>query len=289
MTAEVQNVPFIGAHMSISGGMVKAIERGESIECRAIQVFTKNNNRWKGKAFTPQDIDAFRKGWEASCIDSVIAHDCYLINLASPKEELLEKSRLAFIDEMERCHRLGIQHLVFHPGSHNGTGEEEGLNRVAESVNHILDTCSGFDVFPTFETTAGQGTNLGYSFQHFSHLLERIEQKEKIRFCIDTCHIFAAGYDISTEEGYAKTFKEFDELIGIEKIACFHLNDSKKGLGSRVDRHEHIGKGCIGKNAFSFLMKDPRFTQVPKVLETPKGEELQEDRENLGLLRELCG
>ncbi|MBF0274903.1 MAG: deoxyribonuclease IV [Nitrospinae bacterium] len=275
----------IGAHMSISGGVHKAIERGKSVRHQVVQIFTKNNMQWQAKEFASAELDAFQKAKDDSGIHSVIAHNSYLINLAALKEDTYEKSMLAFADEMKRCHQLKIKYLVFHPGSHGGAGEENGLNKIAESLNRLLDKHNKWEVHPTFETTAGQGKNLGYSFEHFNYLLDKIEQKERIAFCVDTCHIFAAGYDISTEEGYKKTFDAFDSSIGLDKIAVFHVNDSKKELGSRVDRHEHLGKGTIGVDAFRLLMKDERFKDVPKILETPKGDDLKEDIINTNLLR----
>ena len=280
---------LIGAHESISGGIHTAFERAESIGCLTLQVFTKNSNQWAAKPLTEEDISNYKTAASKSNIKHVVAHDSYLINLCALNPEILKKSREAFFDELKRCETLGIQYINFHPGAHMGAGEKEGIKKIIESLNWAHERTKGFQVLSVLETTAGQGSSLGYKFEHLKEIIEGVDEPKKMAVCIDTCHIFAAGYDISTEDGYEKTFKEFDDIIGLKKLVAFHMNDSKKGLGSKVDRHEHIGKGMIGKNAFRFLMQDGRFASIPKILETPKGEDLKEDKMNLAVLRKLSG
>ena len=278
---------LIGAHESIAGGIYLAFERAESIGCRVLQVFTKSSNQWYAKPLTEEDIANYKTAASKSSIKHVIAHDSYLINLCGVNPEILKKSRETFLDELKRCEALGIPYLNFHPGSHMGAGEKEGIRGIIESLNWAHKQTKGFRVLSVLETTAGQGSAIGYTFEHLREIIDGVDEPERMAVCIDTCHIFAAGYDISTEEGYEKTFKEFDKIIGLKRLVAFHVNDSKKGLGSKVDRHEHIGKGMIGKDGFRFLMQDSRFASVPKILETPKGEDLKEDKMNLAVLRKL--
>jgi deoxyribonuclease-4 len=273
--------------MSISGGVHTAVDRATSIGCTALQVFTKNNNQWNGKPFTEDDIEQYKQKISAAGIIPVVSHDSYLINLCATNPDILKKSRAAFINELERCEQLGIPLLNFHPGSHLGAGDEEGIKRICESLNVAHDKTKNYNVKSVLETTAGQGTNIGYRFEHLRAILEGIENSERMVVCIDTCHLFAAGYDISTEQGYEETFKLFDDIVGLERLAAFHVNDSKKGLGSRVDRHEHIGKGAIGLTGFRLLMNDDRFVHIPKILETPKSDDLHEDVENMSVLKNL--
>jgi deoxyribonuclease-4 len=279
--------PLLGAHMSIAGGVHTAVDRATSIGCTALQVFTKNNNQWNGKPFTDSDSTLYREKILASGIAPVVSHDSYLINLCATNPEILKKSRAAFIDELERCEHLGIPLLNFHPGSHLGVGEDEGIKRICESLNIAHEATKGYAVKSVLETTAGQGTNIGFRFEHLRAIIDGVDQPERMAVCIDTCHIFAAGYDIATEKGFKETFCEFDKIIGLERLAAFHVNDSKKGLGSRVDRHEHIGKGAIGLTGFRLLMNDKRFARIPKILETPKSDDLHEDVENIVVLKEL--
>jgi deoxyribonuclease-4 len=279
--------PLLGAHMSIAGGVHTAVDRATSIGCTALQVFTKNNNQWNGKPFSDNDINLYRQKISAAGITPVVSHDSYLINLCASNPEILKKSRAAFIDELERCEQLGIPLLNFHPGSHLGAGDGEGIKKICESLNVAHDATKGFAVKSVLETTAGQGSNVGYRFEHLRAIIDGVEKPERMAVCIDTCHIFAAGYDIATEKGFEETFDEFDNIIGLARLAAFHLNDSKKGLGSRVDRHEHIGKGAIGLEGFRLLMNDERFTRIPKILETPKSEDLHEDVENIAVLTGL--
>lgn len=278
---------LLGAHTSTSGGVSKAIERAKRLNFEAIQIFTKNNNRWFAKPLEEQEINKFRSLDDKSIIKFIVSHDSYLINLCATKPELLKKSQTAFIDELTRCELLGIPYLNFHPGSHTGRGEDDGLKVIADSINFAHSETKGFKVSSMLEITAGQGTALGYKFEHISKIIERVEEKDRMSVCIDTAHMFAAGYDFRDEESYYNTMKEFDDIIGIEKLKCFHLNDSKKELGSRVDRHDHIGKGFIGLDGFRNIMNDERLSKIPKILETPKGKEQFEDLENLEVLRSL--
>jgi deoxyribonuclease-4 len=231
-----------------------------------------------------QQFEIHRK---ATGITSIIAHDSYLLNLGSPDSALRARSVAAFIDELERCETLAVTNLVAHPGSHTGIGEVEGIKTIAKSLDRVHTACPGYNVKVTLEITAGQGSNLGYRFQHIRDIMDATRESERLRVCFDTEHAFAAGYDIRTKEGYERTFAEFDDTIGLGLLAAFHLNDSKKEFNSHVDRHEHIGKGFIGLEAFRMLMNDKRFWGMPMCLETPKGKELKEDRENLTLLRSL--
>ena len=273
--------------MSIEGGVFNAPLRGKKIGCDVIQIFTKNNNRWESKKITDKEITAFKENLERTGIKAVASHDAYLINLASPNKDVYKKSLIAFYDEMQRAEALGLPYLVFHPGAHLGEGEDMGVKQIADSINLLLSKKPKINLILLLETTAGQGTNIGWRFEQLAKIINLIEQKEKMGVCIDTCHIFAAGYDISIEEGYTKTFEEFDKIIGLKKLKLFHLNDSKKGLASRVDRHEHIGKGMLGLSAFRMLMNDKRFKDIPMILETPKGKEMEEDKINLSTLRSL--
>jgi deoxyribonuclease-4 len=276
-----------GAHMSISGGLHKAFGHGERAGCDTVQIFSKNQQQWRGKPLTEQDIAQFKAEQQRTGFGPIIVHDSYLINLASPKDELWEKSIAAFADELERCSALGIPYLVTHPGAHTGSGEEAGLRREAEALNRLFDAGVGGDVQVLLETTAGQGSCLGHRFEHLAQLIELAHRPERLGVCVDTCHILAAGYDIRTPEACAATFDEFDRVIGLGRLKAFHLNDSQKDLGSRVDRHTHIGQGCVGLEGFRAIVNDPHFADLPMILETPKGDDLAEDIENLGKLRSL--
>ncbi len=276
---------LLGAHMSIAGGVDKAIERGIRLSCTAIQLFTKNANQWKGRALEKEEIERFIALRKGSNISRIIAHNSYLINLASDNYGLSMKSIHALMGEMERCRMLLIPYIVIHPGAHLGAGENEGIKNIINSLNHIFSETVGWGVDIAIETTAGQGTIIGYRFEHLSRIIDGVEDKDRIKVCLDTCHIFAAGYDISIEEGYDDVIKEFDRIVGLDRLVCFHLNDCKKGLGSRIDRHEQIGKGTLGQLPFRLLMNDKRFENIPKIIETPKGEGMKNDRRNLKILR----
>ncbi len=279
--------PLLGAQMSIAGGVDKALLEGKKVDCDVIQIFTKSSRQWAAEPYKKEEIDKFIANQKETGIATVIAHDSYLLNLGSSDESLRKKSIRAFIDELERCETLSIPYLIAHPGAHMGAGEEEGIKTIARSLDEVHTACPGFEVKAALEITAGQGTNLGYRFEQIRNIIDATRESDRVRVCFDTEHAFAAGYDIRTREGYEKTFAAFDEVIGIERLAAFHLNDSKKEFHSRVDRHEHIGKGYIGLEAFRLLVNDPRFSALPMCLETPKGKELKEDRENLTLLRSL--
>ena len=279
--------PLLGAHMSIAGGVDKALLQGTKVDCDAIQIFTKSSRQWAAKPYTKEEIELFDFNRKTTGITTVIAHDSYLLNLGSPDDALQKRSVTAFIDELERCEILGVSNLVAHPGAHVGAGEDEGIKTIARSLDKVHTACPGYNVKVTLEITAGQGSNLGYRFEQIANMIDATRESDRLRVCFDTEHAFAAGYDIRTKEGYERTFTEFDEIIGIDRLAAFHLNDSKKEFHSRVDRHEHIGKGHIGVEAFRLLMNDKRFWGLPMCLETPKGPELAEDRENLTLLRSL--
>jgi deoxyribonuclease-4 len=276
-----------GAHMSISGGLHRAFSHGERAGCDTIQIFSKNQQQWRGKPLSEQDIALFKAEQQRTAFAPLIVHDSYLINLASPNDELWEKSIAAFGDELERCAALGIPYLVTHPGAHTGSGEAAGLHHEAEALNRLFAAGAGGSTLVLLETTAGQGSCLGYRFEHLATLIELMEHPERIGVCVDTCHLLASGYDIRTPEACAATFAEFDRVIGIERIKVFHLNDSQKELGSRVDRHTHIGEGYVGLEGFRAIVNDPRFAEIPMILETPKSDDLSEDIANLAKLRGL--
>ncbi len=280
-----------GAHVSIAGGLHLAFERGLELECDAIQVFVKNQRQWKAKPITADETSLWNDAREATGISPVIAHDTYLINLAAPDDALWKKSIDAFVDELERCEQLGIAGLVTHPGSHCGRGEAWGLERIARALDLVHRRTPGFHVETLLEVTAGQGSALGYRFEHLAEIIARVRQPQRIGVCLDTCHLFAAGYDIASPAGYADTIACLDRLIGLKNVRCIHSNDSKKGLGSRVDRHAHIGKGEIGLPGFRHFIADSRFLGIPMLIETEKGEDARGrdyDRMNLSVLRRLA-
>ena len=278
---------LLGAHTSTAGGVSKSIERAEKLGFTAIQIFTKNNNRWFQKQLDEKEISKFRINLKNSNIKFVVSHDSYLINLCAKDKSILRKSREAFLDELTRCEQLGIPYLNFHPGSHLGAGEKEGIKLIVESLNIIHNKTKHFKVSSMLEATAGAGTAIGYRFEQLREIIDLVDNKKRMSVCIDTAHIFAAGYDIKNLKNYKKVIKEFDEIIGLERLKCFHMNDSKKELGSRRDRHEHIGKGFIGKDGFANIMNDKRLKNIPKILETPKGKQMKEDIRNLKTLLSL--
>jgi deoxyribonuclease-4 len=272
--------------MSIAGGLHLACERGREVGCEVIQLFVKNERQWKARPLQDAEAAAFKAARKASGIGIAFAHDTYLINLASPDPALWEKSVAAFVDELERCEALGLASLVTHPGSPGDAGEAAGIRNMHRGLNEALGRTRGFATRVLLETTAGQGACVGWSFEQMAAILEGVREPGRVGFCFDTCHVFAAGYDLRTAEGYEETFDRFDRALGLQRLQAFHVNDSKKGLGCRVDRHEHIGKGEIGLGAFRRLMRDERFRGVPKVIETPK--EGGMDPVNLGLLRRFA-
>ena len=273
--------------MSISGGMYRAFERAAISGCTTMQVFTKNNNRWEARPYTPGDIEQFRLAAARSPVAPVLAHAAYLINLCAVDGDVLKKSHAALRDELERCEALGILGLILHPGSHVGAGENEGIKRIAESLNLAHAHTPKYRTRSILETTAGQGSALGYRFEQLAGIIDLVDEKDRMGVCLDTCHVFAAGYDISTEGGWDETIGAFDDVIGLRRMSAIHVNDSRKELGSRVDRHDHIGKGRIGIPGFRLLMNDPRLENVPKILETEKSDDMHEDIENMNVLRSL--
>ena len=279
--------PLLGAHMSIAGGVGNAFIEGKKVDCDAIQIFTKSSRQWASKPYSKEEIELFHINRKTTGIGTVVAHDSYLLNLGSPDMVLRTRSVGAFIDELERCEVLGVSNLIAHPGSHVGAGELDGIKMIAKSLDEVHKACPGYRAKITLEITAGQGSNLGYRFEQIANMIDATKDSDRLRVCFDTEHAFAAGYDLRTRDGYERTFSEFDRVIGIKLLAAFHLNDSKKEFNSRVDRHEHIGKGFIGVEAFRLLMNDRRFWGLPMCLETPKGPDLKEDRDNLDLLRSL--
>jgi len=274
--------------MSIAGGVPQALVRGKELGCLTIQIFTKSANQWKARELTPEEVAEFNRKKEEIKIWPVIAHDSYLINLGAPDEDRLQRSRESFLMEMQRTELLGLPYLVTHPGSHLEAGEKEGLKRIAESIDWLHRRTEGLKMMILLETTAGQGTNLGYRFEHFSAIMDMVEDASRLGFCFDTCHVFGAGYDLRTRNAFERTIEEFDKVLSLERLKVFHLNDSKNDLGSRIDRHQHIGKGTIGLDAFRFLLNDSRFSHLPKILETPKGKDMTEDKMNLAVLESLA-
>lgn len=274
--------------MSIAGGVEQALLRGQGVGCDTIQIFTKNNNQWRAKPLTDQEISSYHKNRVSARIWPVIAHTGYLINVACPKKSLYRKSLEALRIEVQRAATLQIPYLVMHPGSHLGAGESEGIKRVVEALEAVFDGIKDCPVLICLETTAGQGSNLGYRFEHLAAIRECVKSKERVGVCVDTCHIFAAGYEIRGREVYKQTMQQLDDVIGLELVKCIHLNDSQRELGSRVDRHAHIGQGYIGLEAFRLIVNDPRLRHVPMILETPKGDDsVAMDRHNLAVLRNL--
>jgi deoxyribonuclease-4 len=283
MTKEV----LLGAHMSIRGGVSMAIERAHSIHCNAMQIFVKNNMQWFAPPLRRQEIRAFLNHAQRRELLSIFAHANYLINLAATNPQFHANSIRALSEELIRADQLRLPFLVLHPGAHLGAGEEAGLEQIVESIDRVLAGLPKIKTRIALETTAGQGSCLGSRFEHFAYLISRVRERERLCVCLDTAHVFAAGYDISNEPSLRKTLREFDRVIGRDRLAAIHLNDSKTACGSRVDRHEHIGKGRIGLDAFRVIMRNRRFRKIPKVLETPKGKDLREDVVNLKTLRSL--
>ncbi len=282
----IKNKILLGAHLSIAGGLHQAPTRGAELGCTVMQIFTANQRQWMTKPLSIDQIELFKSELAASPISHVLAHDSYLINLCCPDKNNLLKSRASFILEVKRANDLGVDGLIFHPGAHVGLGETQGLKLIAESINAIIKTCSPFFLKLSLETTAGQGTTLGYTFEQLQYIIDMVEEQDRMGVCIDTCHIFAAGYDIRTPQTYEKTMQQFGKIIGWPKLVAVHLNDSVKPLGSHLDRHGRIGKGEIGSEAFRLIMNDPRLSEVPKILEIPGGDDAF--RDDLALLRNMA-
>ena len=273
--------------MSIAGGLHLAFIRIRKVKGESLQIFLSNQRQWKTVPLTSEVVEDFRRQWKKNDYMPVAAHDSYLINLAAPDQTILEKSVAAFADELQRAAILGIPFLITHPGSHRGLGVEAGLERFVENLDRAITRSKTSTVMVLIENTAGQGTNLGSTFEEIAFIIGESQYNDALGVCFDTSHAFAAGYDIRTRATYEHTLSTFDQVIGLKRLEFFHVNDSKRPLGSRVDRHEHIGKGEIGLAGFRLLLNDPRFQQHPMVLETPKGKDLKEDKKNLKVLRSL--
>lgn len=276
---------ILGAHVSIAGGVQNAPLNGQKIGCDAIQMFAKNQTQWKAKPFTEENVAGFKENLKSTGIKAVVIHDSYLINLCATDAVKLKMSLDAFVDELQRAEALGVPYVVTHPGSHLGKGEDWGVARIAESLDEIHERTRGFEVMTLLETTAGQGTNLGYTFEQIAAMQEKVRDKHRVGVCTDSCHMYSAGYDLKTRKGYEDTWKRFADVIGFEHLRAFHLNDTKKAHRSRVDRHDHIGAGQLGLEPFRWLLHDPRFGNLPGLLETPGDE--NDFKRNLKLLRSL--
>lgn len=276
---------LLGAHMSIAGGLHLALERGRAVGCSAIQLFVKNQVQWTARPLTEEEVRLFKKAQRATGISLAFAHATYLINLAAPVEAEWKRAVDAFGDELERAERLGLRFVVIHPGSHKGSGLEVGISRIVRALDDLATRSSGYRVKIVLENTAGAGNTIGARLEELQAILDQVRAPERLGICLDTCHLFAAGYDIRAAEGYAATMEQCDDTVGVKSVIAFHLNDAKAPLGSGLDRHEHIGKGHIGLTAFRLLLNDRRFRRVPMVLETPKDEDW--DVRNLRTLRRL--
>ena len=282
-------MPLFGSHLSIAGGYYKAVDTAAELGLQTVQLFTKNNNQWAGKPLSDDDVRLFREALQRTGVQRPCAHDSYLINLASPDDVLWKKSVDALVIELERAESLGLEGVVMHPGSFVSSSEEEGQRRIIEGLNEAHHRTAGIRCQYWLETTAGQGSNLGHRFEQIGYLLENVRNPERLGVCVDSCHIFAAGYPLETKDEYAATMDEFDRHIGVNLIRAWHLNDSKKPLGSRVDRHEHIGEGFLGLEPFRYIVNDIRFADTPMYLETEKGERdgVDLDAINLATLNSL--
>ena len=275
---------LLGAHISTQGGLHTVFERAAAIKATALAMFAKNSNQWKGKTLTDEAIAEFN---EARNVGPIVTHASYLINLATTNPEFHTKSIAGMIDELDRAERLGIHAVVLHPGAHLGAGPDKGLDQIARSLDQVHAAIPNHRVVTLLETAAGQGSCLGCTFEELGQVIALVDDKRRVGICIDTCHVFAAGYDIRTRAGYESMIEEVEQHVGVDNVGAFHINDSKRELASRVDRHEHIGKGELGLDAFSFVLNDPRFARIPKMIETPKTVDTVSDRRNLRLLRSL--
>ena len=289
-------MPRLGAHLSIAGGLPRAVDRARASRCEALQIFTKSAGQWRARPLPPEEIALFRRRVEETGIRPVVAHNSYLINVAAALQALRDQSLASLREELDRAESLGLDGLVMHPGSYTSGTEANGLRMIAEALARLLDERPDGRTKILLEHTAGQGTNLGHRFEHLADIIDRLGGTPRVGVCLDTCHLLAAGYDICSPDGYRRTFEEFDRIVGLHRIQVFHLNDSKKPCGSRVDRHEHIGKGCLGLDPFRWLLNDPRFKGLPMLLETPKLETPESkrrsdvdpwDAKNLRTLRRL--
>jgi len=279
---------LLGAHFSIAKGLDKALFEAKSYGCNTLQIFTKNANAWKERIVKQKEIETFKQAKLETGITEIASHSSYLINLATPEKKKHKMSCYSLSQELTRSSYLGIPYVVLHPGSHMKVGEKEGILRIAESINQIFAKTPGISSRLLLETTAGQGSSVGHTFEQLASIIDKVEKKINPGICLDTCHIFAAGYDIRAMEYYRKTMDNFDSIIGLDRLCLIHLNDSKKELGSRVDRHEQIGLGYIGLDAFKYIMNDDRFIDIPKIIETPKRDTDKDwDETNLKLLRQM--
>ena len=282
--------PPFGAHLSVAGGLENAFAAGIEVGCDCLQIFVKNQRQWRAPILTDDAIARFREASNETQIAPVVAHASYLLNLASPEEANRDKSVRAMIDELERCEALGVSALIFHPGAHMDDTPENGIKRIVLLLNEVHKACRGYNTIVLLETTAGQGSAIGWHFDQLACILGGVRNTDALGVCLDTCHLFAAGYDFRSEEGYTAMMDEMESAFGVGRVRCIHTNDSKKECGSRVDRHDHIGKGKIGKAAFAHFVNDPRFADVPFILETPKGKDgrgTDFDKVNLKQLRML--
>lgn len=286
-----QSLPVLGAHMSMAGGFFRAIERGIEVGCRCVQMFVKNNNQWTAPALTEDDVSQLQAALRQSPIHHLVAHSSYLINLGSPDTPLWKKSIDALVVELERAARLGIPHVVLHPGAYTTSSEEAGLQRIIAALDEVQRQTRDLSATCLLENTAGQGSCLGWRFEHLATILDGVQDPDRIGICFDTCHAFAAGYGLADEADYRQTMRTLQRCVGLKRIRAIHLNDSKRERGSRVDRHEHIGQGMIGKDAFTRLLNDRHFRNTPMYLETPKGDDPKSgkawDVVNLQRLRRL--
>ena len=283
---------MFGAHLSISGGLENALLEAQSLGMDCVQIFTKNQRQWKTKPLTDEQVAAWNAAREKTGIDRVVSHDSYLINLASPDAELREKSIALFREELSRCEALGVQDLVTHPGAHMGAGEAEGLGRVAKALDQLHKELAGFKTITLLEITAGQGTSLGYSLEHLKSVIDQVKAPERVGVCLDTCHLIAAGYDLTSGEGAAGVLEDIDRTVGLDRVRCIHVNDSKTEHGSRKDRHEHIGFGHVSEDAFRVILGAAAVADTPKVLETAKGKDdagENWDAINLKAIKRLAG
>lgn len=282
-------MPLFGAHLSIAGGYHRAIQAAAELGMDTVQLFTSSPSQWNRKPIAPAEVEEFQKSLKASKLKFPTAHDSYLINLAAPDDGLYRRSIASFVDELDRAEALGLTYLVTHPGAHTGSGEKEGLVKVVAALDEVHALRPDCPVMVLLETTAGQGSSLGAKFEHLAYLLETVKDAKRLGICLDTCHVFAAGYALGTDDEYDATFREFDRVIGLKWLRLFHVNDSVKPLGSRVDRHAGLGVGKIGLNAFRRIVTDERFAKLPMILETPKeaADGTAMDPINLGILREF--
>jgi len=286
MKKQKANDTLLGAHVSVAGGLYKAVERAEAIGCNTMQIFTKSGRSWFGKPIPEQEAELFKKALHESNLSKIMAHSAYLINIGSPKKEVEKKSLASLKHELNRCEELDIPYLVLHPGAHLGTGEDTCIKQIAKNLDKVFEKAKGKSKI-LLEVTAGQGTNVGYTFEHIKEIRANCSNKKYIGVCLDTCHAWAGGYDIGTEQGYLETLEKVDKIIGLKNLKAIHLNDSKTELGARKDRHENIGKGHIPRKAFKMIMNDKRLREIPKILETPAIDGEDQYEKEIQLLRKM--